>query len=195
MGLTSRLLRVAVIASLAASVCALSAVARSGSLLSARALRRRHVSIALRALPAEVQAANSWDPGTYQEVDVEANWEALCEAYGSEERASAAAQQVRGSVLCPIYSTPNLIRDSKDALVTVLGTDEAAVIMKKNPAVLTCGGDLLTADPDDIRRFANLRETLDKIPPQALLALVLGISAFILGKIALIRLGLMGPVL
>ena len=46
---------------------------------------------------------------------------------------------MRGSVLCPIYADPNLILESKYALVDVLGEDEAAVIMSKNPAVLTCG--------------------------------------------------------
>ena len=153
--------------------------------------RQRPMAITLRALPAEVEKANSWDRGTYPDADVEELWDALCEVYESEAAAAKAAIQVRGSVLCPIYSSPSMLRDSKAALENVLGADEAAVIMEKNPAVLTVGSDLVSAEPDEIRRLASLREQLDKIPPSALLAVVLGLSAFIGGKILLIQTGVL----
>lgn len=130
-----------------------------------------------------------WDAGTYMDSEVEELWDVLCEAYGSDDLASAAAQQVRCSVLCPLYSTPAQIRDSKEALIEVMGADEAVTIMAKHPAILTCGSDVLYADPDEIRRLASLRSVLDRIPPAVLLGSVLAITAAVGGKIALIQLG------
>ena len=94
-------------------------------------------------------------------------------------------------MICPIYASPTLLRESAAALVEVLGEDEAAVIMKKNPAVLTCGNDLLKADPDEIRRLAAIREVLDQIPPEVLLAVSIGVTAIIFGRIALIKAGIL----
>lgn len=156
-----------------------------------RAVGGRTALATMRALPAEVEKANSWDKGTYLETDIEENFEALIELYGSEDRAIAAATQVRGTVICPIYASPTLLRESAAALVEVLGEDEAAVIMKKNPAVLTCGNDLLKADPDEIRRLAAIREVLDQIPPEVLLAVSIGVTAIIFGRIALIKAGIL----
>ena len=150
--------------------------------------------VAMRALPADVEEAISWEKGTYQDGDVEDNFEALVEVYGSEALAGAATKQVRGTVICPIYASPDLLRESKSALIEVLGEEEAAVIMRKNPAVLTCGDDLLKADPDEIKRLANIREVLDQIPPQVLLGVSVGIPAIIFARIALIKAGVMAPV-
>jgi hypothetical protein len=61
--------------------------------------------------------------------------------------------------------------------------------------VLTCGNDLLAADPGEIRRLAKVREVLDQIPPSVLLGSVLGFSALIFGRIILIKLGYADPVL
>lgn len=143
----------------------------------------------MRVLPDDVQEANSWDKGTYKEEDVEENYEALIELYGSVELANAAVKQVRGVVLCPLYASPTLLSDSKSALVEVVGEEEAAVIMKKNPSVLTVGPELANADPDEIRRLANLREFLDQIPPSVLLGVTLGVSAIIGLRILLIQTG------
>ena len=156
--------------------------------------RGRALHVAMAALPADVEEAISWDKGTYKDSDVEENFEALVEVYGSEALAGAATKQVRGTVICPIYASPELIRESKSALVEVLGEEEAAVIMRKNPAVLTCGDGLLKADPDEIKRLANAREVLDQIPPQALLAVSVGIPAIIFARIALIKIGAVPPV-
>jgi hypothetical protein len=161
--------------------------------LRRHSLQRR--STVVLALPAEVEAATSWDKGTYQDKDVEDNFEALCEVYGSESLATTAAVQVRGAVICPLYASPTLIRESKAALVEVIGADEASVILTQNPSVLTCGNDLLAADPGEIRRLAKVREVLDQIPPSVLLGSVLGFSALIFGRIILIKLGYADPVL
>ena len=74
--------------------------------------------------------------------------------------------QVRGQIVCPIFATPALVAASRAALVERMGEEEAKTIMGKHPCVLTCGDGLLTADPDEIRRFAELRRMLDAIPPQ-----------------------------
>lgn len=74
--------------------------------------------------------------------------------------------QVRGQIVCPIFATPALVAASRAALVERMGEEEAKMIMGKHPCVLTCGDGLLTADPDEIRRFAELRRVLDAIPPQ-----------------------------
>ena len=74
--------------------------------------------------------------------------------------------QVRGQIVCPIFATPALVAASRAALVERMGEEEAKTIMGKHPCVLTCGDGLLTADPDEIRRFAELRRVLDAIPPQ-----------------------------
>ena len=152
------------------------------------------ITISLRSLPPDVQTTVPWAEGTYLQSDVEELWDVLCEVYGSDELAATAAKQVRCSVLCPLYASPAQIRESKVALIEMLGIAEAATIMCKHPAVLTCGSDLRFADPDEIRRLAALRQVLDRIPPEALLASVLGVSAFIGGKIALIQLGVIDPV-
>jgi len=101
--------------------------------------------------------------------------------------------QVRGQIVCPIFATPALVAASRAALVERMGEEEAKTIMGKHPCVLTCGDGLLTADPDEIRRFAELRRVLDAIPPQALLGTVAAIGVAVLGKIILIKTGNSDP--
>ena len=149
----------------------------------------------MRALPEDVEASLSWAKGTYDPKDVEALYEGLIDVYGSEDRAGAAVRQVRGTILCPLYASPTLLKESATALESLLGAEETEVILKKNPSILTCGNDLYSADPDEIRRLANLREKLDQIPPSVLLGVTLGLSAIIFGRIILIKLGFADPVL
>jgi len=119
----------------------------------------------------------------------------MVECYGgSEERAAAACKQVRGSVICPLYASPDLLKTSLAALVDVVGEEEVDEILTKNPAVLTCGEGLRTADPGEIRRLANLRQVLDGIPPSALLGTIVLLAGAILTKIVLIKLGLSDPI-
>ncbi len=135
--------------------------------LSARRPAGARSRLAVMRLPSPVEEALPWAESTYAAFEVEALWQAVLEAYGSEEAAAAAVRQVRGQIVCPIFATPQLVRASREALAANLGEDEALVIMAKNPCVLTCGDGLRTADPAEIRRFAELRRVLDAIPPQA----------------------------
>jgi len=160
-----------------------------------RATRRRRSGAAVMKLPSSVEDALPWDEGTYANVEVEALWEAVVEAYGSEDAASTAVRQVRGQIVCPIFAAPDLVRESRAALAANLGEEEALVIMAKNPCILTCGDGLREADAGEIRRFAELRRVLDAIPPQVLLGTTVGLAAIIFGKIILIKLGYSDPVL
>jgi len=68
-----------------------------------------------------------------------AAWEAV---YGSPERAEAAAKR-NVKVLLPFLNTPATIRGAYAVLVDMLGKEEAAEIIEKNPGVLSC-------DPDEL---------------------------------------------
>ena len=104
----------------------------------------------------EVPFAASYKPG-----EIAALWSALKSCYGNEALARQAVEQ-NNQVLCPLYASPALLSQSKNALVAILGKEEALEIMQKNPAVLTCGAPGLKAsDPDEIRKAANARKFLD----------------------------------
>ena len=102
--------------------------------------------------------------------------------------------QVRGDVLCPLYCTDELLRESHRCLIENLGEEEAAEIMALNPAVLTCGDGLLAADPEEIRRLAKVRSILDKVPPAAWWVVSVSVGVLLTGKVALVRLGFSDPV-
>ena len=57
----------------------------------------------------------------------------------------------------------------------VFGKDEALEIMLKSPMILTCGSDLDSLSPDDIRSTANTRQLLDKVAGPPGLLLVFGV--------------------
>ena len=97
----------------------------------------------------------------YKSSDISALWNTLKKCYGDDELARRAVEQ-NNQVLCPLYASPNLLTQSKEALVAIVGSSEALEIMKKNPAVLTCGAQGLKAsDPDEIRKLASARQFLD----------------------------------
>ena len=75
-----------------------------------------------------------------------------------------------------------------------ISKEDAAEILVKNPAVLTCGEGLRNADRAEIFRLANLRQVLDRIPPQAIWATILVLVVGIGGKILAIQLGLVDRV-
>lgn len=157
-----------------------------------RSSARARVPSMMATVPSEVASCVKWDyeNSPYDPNDVEGLWDALVELYGSEELAITAAKQVRGDVICPLFASPDLLRESYEALVDNLGETEAREIMAKHPSILTCGPGVRNAEPDEIRRLAAFRQVADQIPPQALLGGVLGISAIIFGKIALIKMGM-----
>ena len=146
----------------------------------------------MASVPADVAKSVKWnfEESPYDPAEVEALWDTLVELYNSDaEAAATAAKQVRGDVICPLFASPTLLRESYEALVDNLGETEAREIMAKHPAILTCGPGIRGAEPDEIRRLATLRNVMDRIPPSALLGVTLALSAAILGKIALIKLG------
>ena len=107
--------------------------------------------------PPEVPFSSS-----YKASEISALWTALKKCYGSEALAREAVER-QSQVLCPVYASPALLTQSRNALVALLGQEEAIEIMLKNPMVLTCGGrELADSEPDDIRSAANLRFYLDK---------------------------------
>ena len=173
----------------------LSLLASTNAFSTATALRRtvlpRTTKISLGiAVPADVAEACPWEDGTYLQSDVEDLWEALIDAYESEPLANAACKQTRGTILCPIYCSPGLIANSKNALISVLGSEaDAAEVMGMNPAILTCGEELYSADPEEIKRLAKLRQQLDKIPPSFMLGSILVVTAIIGTRIALTQMG------
>ena len=59
------------------------ALARGSS--PALPLRASRSAVISMALPADVEASTSWETGTYDPEDVEANWDAVVKADGSED--------------------------------------------------------------------------------------------------------------
>ena len=75
----------------------------------------------------------------YPAEDLDALWAVLKEAYVTEADALRAVTQ-NPTVLNPLYTNPpELVTRSKEALVEVMGEEEALEVMLKNPAVLQCG--------------------------------------------------------
>mmetsp|Transcript_61417 Transcript_61417/g.182952 ORF Transcript_61417/g.182952 Transcript_61417/m.182952 type:complete len:189 (-) Transcript_61417:208-774(-) len=98
----------------------------------------------------------------YEAAELQALWNALKKCYGTEALAREAVGR-QPQVMAPVYATPALLTQSRDALVKLLGKEEALEVMLKNPMVLTCGGrELAASDPDDVRSTANVRFYLDK---------------------------------
>ena len=137
----------------------------------------------MAAVPAAVASACMWDAGTYDEAEVEANWDEIVKIYGSEELAAKAVTQVRGIVMCPLYSNPIRLRESYTALVDLMG-DESKEILDMHPAILTCGDEVRNADKDEVRRLAKAREVADKLSPELIIGgiatiVAIGIFKFI----------------
>ena len=111
--------------------------ARSGVLMMARP-------------PAEIARQLAPDPndprskaeGGWTVNDVNQMWAAWEAVYGSPERAEAAAKR-NVKVLLPFLNTPATIRGAYAVLVDMLGKEEAAEIIDKNPGGLSC-------DPDEL---------------------------------------------
>jgi len=135
-----------------------------------------------------------WQSGTYSDEQVEELWDTVASLYESESAAADAARQCKYVILCPLYASPQLLRASHTALIQNIGEEDAAEILVKNPAVLTCGEGLRNADRAEIFRLANLRQVLDRIPPQAIWATILVLVVGIGGKILAIQLGLVDRV-
>ena len=109
----------------------------------------------------------------------------LRKVYGSDALAVQAAQQ-NPQIINPLYTRPAVATASKAALVTALGSEQAAIeVMLQNPAVLQCGESLADQPADEIRRFAAIRSFADSVPPAVSLA---ALALFLLAGIAAIAL-------
>ena len=94
--------------------------------------------------------------------DVNKMWAAFESVYGSRERAEVAAKR-NVKVLLPFLNTPETIRGAYATLVDMLGKEEAAQIIEKNPGVLSCA-------PDDLAQAAvHLYARWQRIRPPACL--------------------------
>ena len=96
--------------------------------------------------------------------DVNQMWAAWETVYGSRERAEAAAKR-NVKVLLPFLNTPETIRGAYAVLVEMLGKEEAAEIIEKNPGVLSCApADLAKTEPGSIRSAANFVDFVASVP-------------------------------
>lgn len=115
--------------------------------------------------------------------EVAALWVATKKAFGNEAAALEAVKQ-NPTIISPLYcKSPQLILDSKAALVECFegDTEEALAVMRLNPAVLQCGGSLRSQSPAEVKRFAVVRSQLDRVPPAAAVA---SLSVFLLAALA-----------
>ena len=129
--------------------------------------RASRVRMALPASVAELVPENvAADAAQMQQVEV--LWTTIQKLYKNEETALQALRR-NSQILLPIYATPTLMQDSYDGLITAMGNEaDALEIMMQNPAVLTCGAAIANETPDEIRKFAKVREVLDQISPEAI---------------------------
>ena len=139
-------------------------------------------SVGLKLRPAPIALGSSVPDvpfaAAYKPAEIERLWRAVKQCYGGEASARAAVQQ-NDQILCPLYASPELLTQSKGALVRLMGREDALDVMLKNPMVLTCGAaELEKLSPDEIKSTANVRRVLDKVVTPTGLAvavLVLGL--------------------
>jgi len=63
--------------------------------------------------------------------------------------------------------------------------------MRRVSAVLTCGGSIAQETPDEIRKFARIRKTLDKISPEALIGGLALIAGLVVYKVVATKMGIL----
>ena len=77
-----------------------------------------------------------------------APYQVISQVYQSDNAALQALRQ-NSQILQPVYSNPELVKESYDGLLAAMGNQaDALEIMKQNPAVLTCGGAIAEETPD-----------------------------------------------
>ena len=100
---------------------------------------------------------------SYKSSEIAALWNALKQCYGAEDLARQAVAQ-NNQVLCPLYASPELLKQTFAALVKIMGSKDAArEVMLLNPAVLTCGArELASSEASEILQAAKTRQVLDR---------------------------------
>ena len=100
----------------------------------------------------------------YKKSEITALWGALKRCCGGSDEAARQAVSQNSQVICPVYATPELLTQTNDALVKLVGKKEALQILIMNPMVLTCGAvGLATQKPADIRSAAQARQVVDRL--------------------------------
>ena len=168
----------------------------------AAAIVREAKARALPPPPAAVQSRiDAAFFSSYDQVEVNALWANALDAYGSAERASEAVLR-QPFLLNPTYTwPPPLLRRSKDALVEVLGSESDALdVMRKNPSILQCGANgILGTGPEEIRLWANVRDTASRVPPPVAASLGVSFLSLIFLNLLIVRIddpaiqGLLSP--
>lgn len=131
-----------------------------------------------RLPPAMVEVTGKFKK-VYTKAQLELLWGALLQCYGTPALAEAAVLE-NPQILNPSYSFCNTMIASRDVLVDMMGKEEALEVMLKNPAVLQCGPALDTLGPDEIKGFANLRSTFNRIPENVRGLALSALIAFVL---------------
>ena len=147
----------------------------------------------LMAMPADAKSllpeASVSDSAQMEKIDK--LWDKLVSLYGSDDSAMQAVKQTQ-IVLSPVFVSPDLMQDSYDGLLSAMGGNaaDAMEILKLHPAVLTCGPEIANETPDEIRKVANLRSVLDKIPASALWGTTFVLVALTAYRIYAVKTGL-----
>ena len=126
---------------LSRALCALALVAHASALALRAPVRAplalgRRTALLRMALPASVMEfvpeSVASDAGQMQQV--EETWKVISRVYQSDDAALQALRQ-NSQILQPVYSNPELVKESYDGLLAAMGNEaDALEIMKQNPA-------------------------------------------------------------
>ena len=138
------------------------------------------------ALPAEMVEVTSRFKKEYAPAELAELWGTLLYVYG-DEAAAVAAVQSNWQMLCPSYTYPPVLLESKAALLEMMDDASVASVMADNPAVLQCGAKLTEggeAAAEGIESFAKFRgATNSLIPEEARAPLIVAALAGVLWNV------------
>lgn len=128
-------------------------------------------------------------PKAVTERDVESLYKTLVRAFGGKQDLALQAVEANPTIVHPLYTTPpEIIGVSKKALVEVMGSEAAAIeVMLLNPAILQCGESVRLQPAEQVKSFASIRASLDRVPPSVSRALVYAVGAALSLQFVLVR--------
>ena len=128
-------------------------------------------------------------PKAVTERDVESLYKTLVRAFGGRQDLALQAVEANPTIIHPLYTAPpGIIGASKKALVDVMGSEAAAIeVMLLNPAILQCGDSVRLQPADQVKSFASIRASLDKVPPSVSRGLVYAVGAAVSLQFVLVR--------
>ena len=122
------------------------------------------------------------------EREVESLFKTLVRSFGGKQDLALRAVEANPTIVHPLYTDANCISVSKKALVEVMGSEEAAIeVMLLNPAILQCGESVRLQPADQVKSFASIRASLDKVPPSVSRALVYAVGGAVSLQFVLVR--------